>query len=58
MDFKNRLTMASYYKSIYQGLKKHKAWNVTVWNIMVQVHQSFATVLNLSNMFVFINRRN
>ena len=48
--------MACCWKSIYQGLKKIQAWNIL--NIMVQGHQSFMTVSNLSSKFVFINMRN
>ena len=36
--------MACYWKTISQGLKKIKVYNVTVWNIVVQGHQSFVTV--------------
>ena len=41
-------------KNIHQGLKKIKAWNVTVWNIMVQGYQSFVTESNVLIRFVFI----
>ena len=50
-----RLTTTCCWKSIYQGLKKIKSWNVNVWNIVVQGHQSFVTVSSLSSKFVFIN---
>ena len=33
-----RFTMACWWKSINQELKKNKAWNRTVWNIMVKVY--------------------
>ena len=45
-------------KGICQGIKKVKAWNVTVWNIMVQDHQAFVTASNLSSKLVLINRKN
>ena len=32
-------TMACYWKSIYQELKK--SWNVTLWSIIVKNHKSF-----------------
>ena len=41
--------VAGRLKNIYQELKKIKAWNVTVSNIVVQGRQSFATASNLSN---------
>ena len=31
---------------------------MTVWNIMVQGHQNFVTVRNLSSKFVFVNKSN
>ena len=43
--------MACCWKSIYQGLKKSKSCNVTVWNIMVQGHQIFVTI---SSKFMFL----
>ena len=41
--------VAGRLKNIYQELKKIKAGNVTVSNIVVQGRQSFATASNLSN---------
>lgn len=45
-------TIACYWNSIYQELKKVKAWNGTVWNIMVQGHQSLAVAGNRESQFV------
>ena len=49
--------MAYCWENIYQGLKKIKTWNLkmTVRNIMVQSHQSFVTISNISSKSVFIN---
>ena len=39
-----RSTKTCCWKSIYEERKEIKAWNETVWKIMVQDHQSFAVV--------------
>ena len=52
-----RFIMACCWTSIYQELNKTEVWNVSVWNIIMQGHESFVTVSDLSN-FVFINRQN
>ena len=44
--------MACSWRGIYQRLKYINVWNVTILNMLVQGHQSFVTVLDLSSKFL------
>ena len=42
---------------IYLEFKKVKAWNMTVWNIMVEDYPNFEIKWNNSSKFLFIRKR-
>ena len=41
-------------KTICQEIKKVKAWDVTVWSIMVKGYRSFVVLGNCSSKFVLL----
>ena len=44
--------MACSLRGIYKRHKYINVWNVTILNMLVQGHQSFVTVLDLSSTFL------
>ena len=43
--------------NIYLEFKKVKAWNMTVWNIMVEGYPNFEIKWNNSSKFLFTRKR-